>query len=145
MSRQLLRFEQFFAAPRETVFAFFSDHQSFGEIWPGRFERIQVAPAGDDPNGLGSVRRVRSAGMVIEETITAFEPPARIEYRVTRGGPLKNHRGELRFTEVPGGTQLDYQIEFEPRWPLTGGLIASTLCAAWHHGVSRAVEAIARR
>lgn len=144
MPQQTVRFEQFFAAPRERVFAWFADHEKFGRVWPGRTRRIHESPDPLEPNGLGSVREVRSAGLAFEETITAFEAPARIEYRITKGGPIKNHRGELRFAEVTGGTKLEYTIEFDPKLPLTGGLIASILCTSWHRGVSRAVEDLAQ-
>lgn len=143
MAQQAVRFEQFFATPRERVFAWFADHGKFGRLWPGRTRRVQVSADPAHPDGLGSVRQIRSAGLTFEETITAFEPPARIEYRVTRGGPVRNHVGRLSFTEVSGGTKLDYAIEFDPRVPFTGGLIASVLCAAWQRGVQRAVEDLA--
>lgn len=143
MPQQTVRFEQFFARPREQVFAWFADHEKFGRIWPGRTRRLQASADPAQPNGLGSVREIRSGGLTFEETITAFEPPARIEYRVTRGGPVRNHRGLLLFTEVSGGTTLDYTIEFDPKIPFTGGLIASVLCASWHRGVQRAVEDLA--
>ncbi len=144
MSQQRVRFEQFFAAPRAQVFAYFADHEKFGRIWPGRTRRLRESADAAHPNGLGSVREIRASGFTIEETITAFDSPTRIEYRVTRGGPLKNHLGRLLFTEVPGGTQLEYTIEFDPRLRLTGGLIASVLCASWHRGVHRAIDDLSR-
>jgi uncharacterized protein YndB with AHSA1/START domain len=144
MPQQSVRFEQFFAAPRERVFAWFADHETFGRLWPGRTRRIHESADASEPNGLGSVREVRAGGMAFEETITAFDPPSHIEYRITRGGPIKNHRGELRFTAVDGGTKLDYTIEFDPRVPLTGGLIASVLCTSFQRGIGRAVDDLAK-
>jgi uncharacterized protein YndB with AHSA1/START domain len=144
MAQQTVRFEQFFAAPRERVFAWFADHEKFGMIWPGRTRRIQASADAANANGLGSVREIRSAGLAFEETITAFEPPGRIEYRITRGSPLKNHLGRLLFADEAGGTKLNYTIEFDPKIPLTGGIIASVLCTSWHRGIARAVEDLAR-
>lgn len=144
MPQQKVRFEQFFAAPRERVFAWFADHERFGRLWPGRTRRIHESADASEPNGLGSVREVRTGGMSFEETITAFDPPALIEYCITRGSPIKNHRGELRFTAVEGGTKLDYTIEFDPKVPLTGGLIASVVCTSFHRGIGRAVEDLAK-
>ena len=144
MPQQRVHFEQFFAAPRERVFAWFADHEKFGRIWPGRTRRLHESADAREPNGLGSIREVRTGGMAFEETITAFDPPSHIEYRITRGGPIKNHRGELRFTAVEGGTKLHYTIEFDPKVPLTGGLIASVLCTSFHRGIGRAVEDLAR-
>jgi uncharacterized protein YndB with AHSA1/START domain len=144
MPQQTVRFEQFFAAPREKVFAWFADHEKFGRIWPGSTRRVQDSADGANVNGLGSVRETRTSGMSLEETIVVFEPPERIEYKVTKGGPIKNHHGRLQFNEVTGGTKLDYTIEFDPKIPLTGGLIASVICASWHRGVQRAVEDLAK-
>ena len=144
MPQQTVKFEQFFAAPREKVFAWFADHEKFGKIWPGRTRRVQASADGGDPNGLGSVREIRSGGSTFEETITKFEAPSTIEYRITKGGPIKNHLGRLLFSETEGGTKLDYTIEFDPKIPFTGGLIASVLCTAWHRGVNKAIEGLAR-
>lgn len=144
MPQQTVKFEQFFAAPREKVFAWFADHEKFGRIWPGRTRRVQDSADGGNPNGLGSVREMHSGGSVFQETITKFEPNSVIEYRVTQGSPIKNHLGRLVFSDTEGGTRLDYTIEFDPRIPLTGGLIASVLCAAWHRGVHKAVEGLAQ-
>lgn len=144
MPRQSVRFEQFFAAPREKVFAWLAEHEQFGRIWPGRTRRIKTAPEGQDPNGVGSVRVVGTWPLAFEETVTDFRAPELIEYRVTKGGPVKNHAGRLRFESVAGGTRLDYVIEFDPRIPLTGGLIASYLCGAWRLGIQRAIEDISR-
>ncbi|HUS25056.1 MAG TPA: SRPBCC family protein [Candidatus Binatia bacterium] len=142
MAQQQVRFEQFFAAPRERVFEYFADHERFGRIWGGRFTRIRNGAA--EPNGLGSVREIRTRGMRFEETIVAFERPSLIEYAISRGSPIRNHRGSIRFEAVPGGTKVEYTIRFDPKLALTGGLIAGILCATWHAGVHRAVEDLAQ-
>lgn len=139
---QSVRFEQFFAAPRERVFAWFADHENFGRIFPGSTRRIVDASDPADVNGLGSVREVRIGLVRLEETITRYEPPACIEYRVTRGWPVRNHLGRLGFESVAGGTQLEYTITFESRIPFAGNLVAGSLCASWRRGVARAVESI---
>jgi len=56
-----------------------------------------------------------------------------IEYRVTHGGPLKNHVGIMKFSELPGGgTHVDYRIRLASSIPglaavlkkvLTGGIV----------------------
>jgi uncharacterized protein YndB with AHSA1/START domain len=144
MPQQLVKFEQFFAAPRDKVFAFFADHEKFGLIWGGRFKRVKDGADPRDPNGLGSVRQVTTAGLTFEETIVAYQPSSLIEYTITRGGPIKNHKGHIEFREVQGGTKVEYTIAFDPRIPMTGGIFASILCASWHAGVNRAVEELAR-
>jgi hypothetical protein len=138
-----VRFEQYFATPRANVFAWFSDHEKFGCIWGGRFRRIKDATEGKNPNGLGSVREIRLGFTRFEETIVKFQPPSIIEYKITRGSPIKNHHGRLVFTDADRGTKLDYTISFDQRIPFTGWLVARILSAQWRNGVNRAVKGIA--
>ncbi len=143
MRQQQVKFEQFFAAPREKVFAWFSDHQKLSRIFGGKFKRIKDGHDPKDPNGLGSVREIRTAGLTFEETISKYEPPSLIEYVVSKGGPVKNHLGHMEFHAVEGGTKLIYSIGFDPKIPLTGGLIAGVLCTTFHKGIPKAVRDIA--
>ena len=142
MAEQSVRFEQFFAATRPSVFAWFSQHENFGQIFPGRTRRIKASEDPSEPNGLNSVREVKVGLVRLEETITRFEPPSLIEYRVTQGWPVKNHLGRLRFEELPGGTRLEYTIDFDSRVPFAGNMVAGSLCRSWRRGVQRAVEAV---
>lgn len=142
MAQHKVVFEEFIAAPRERVFAFFADHEKFGRIWGGKFKRIKDAP-GADPNGVGSVRRIPGPGPAFEETIVTFAPPGLIEYQVTRGSPIKNHIGRIEFHEEAGGTKLRYTIAFEPRIPFTGSLIAGVIRASWCRGLPRVVGELA--
>lgn len=143
MPKYQVKFEQYFAVPRAQVFAYFSDHEKFGRVWRGRFTRIRDAEDGKNPNGRGSVREVRTAGLKFEETIVKFQPPSVIEYAVTRGSPIKNHLGRLVFSDADGGTRLVYTISFDPRIPFTGWLLARILSSTWRAGVPRAVREIA--
>ncbi|MGQ0619279.1 MAG: SRPBCC family protein [Panacagrimonas sp.] len=142
MSKQQLRFEQFFAAPRSEVFAYFADHERFGRLWPGRTRRIHSAADPGEPNGLGSVREIRLWPIRLEETITGFTPGQVIEYQITRGGMLRKHHGCLRFESVAGGTKLAYDIRFDCPVPLMGGVIAGVLCASFRRGIPRVVDDI---
>jgi uncharacterized protein YndB with AHSA1/START domain len=137
-SRQV-RFRQFFPAPPAEVFAYFADHERNGRIWAGRARRIQDGEDPAEPNGLGSVRELKGPGPAFEETIVVFEPTRRIEYEVSRGSPLKNHRGVILFDEAPGGTELEYSIRFDPKIPGTGAIFARWLGHRWKRGVKRAL------
>lgn len=140
-----VRFEQFFATPRPDVFAFFSDHAQLGRVLGVGMQRIREG--GSAPNGEGSVRRVRALPFMpsFEETITRYESPSLIEYRVTRGGPIKNHLGRMEFSEEPGGTRLNYTISFDPRIPFTGRLISAILNTGWCRGAPKAVAALSHK
>lgn len=144
MSAHVVRFQQFFAAPPERVFDWFADHDNVGALFPGRTRRLRDAPAGNPPNGVDSAREVRIGLMRFEEVITRFERPQLIEYRVSQGWPLCNHVGQMRFEQMPGGTQLEFVIEFDSRLPFAGQMLTASLCRHWRRGAQRAVEGISQ-
>lgn len=126
-SRVRLHFLQDFDVPRERVFNFFSEHERLAHIYPGAFKRIVNSSDPRNVNGLGSVRQIVNLPLVFEETITAFQEPEYIEYKVTGGlVPIKNHVGKMRFITLEGGrSRLDYTIEFDPIYdvPMMGFII----------------------
>lgn len=141
MPSQRVRFRRQYDAPPQRVFALFANHERFGKLLGAPVKRVQDAPHGDDPNGVGSVRRIASGPAAFEETVLTCEAPELIEYTVTRGGPVKNHHGRIEFTTAgDGGTQVIYTIEFDPRVPLTGRTIAFALGQA----IGRALDRVPR-
>lgn len=129
MTQQSIHLQETIDAPIDTVFARFADHEWFAGLFGGRCERIVDGEG--EPNGLGSVRRLGAGPAAFEETIVEFEPNAKIHYRITRGGPLRNHLGELHFTERGDQTHVDYRIRFEGKLPLVGFAVKKALQTAW--------------
>ncbi|HEY1077851.1 MAG TPA: SRPBCC family protein [Fontimonas sp.] len=116
-------------APVDAVFAFFADHEKFVTLLGARCRRVKDGE--DDPNGLGSVRRFASGPLAFEETIVTFKRNQQIEYAITRGSPVKNHRGTINFKSVDGATVIDYSIRLEGKLPLIGPIVAAALRLAW--------------
>ncbi len=133
MSQHQITLERHFRAPPAAVFAAMADHETFGQIWPGRTQRIREGE--DAPNGVGSVRRISVGPISLEETTITHEPDSLIEYTITRGSPLRNHHGRIALSPQGEGTQMHYVIRFECRIPLLGGLIARQLERDFHRGV----------
>lgn len=130
--------QQRYAAPRDKVFAFFAVHENLMLVFNNQIRRIQDAPAGDNPNGLGSVRSITMGpGLSFEERIETFVDNELIEYRVTKGSPVKNHLGQMRFADDPQGTVFDYRIRLQGRIPGTTCLIAFIMRRALSQGLSR--------
>ena len=136
MAKHTITMTQDFPAPRRTVFAQLTDHNSVGPIMGAKMQRI-VDATGDNPNGLGSVRSVTVGPASFEETLTAFDPDSLMEYQITKGGPLKNHLGRMQFSDTDGGCHLDYTITFDARVPMTGGAIAKGLQAGISKGLAK--------
>jgi hypothetical protein len=116
-------------APVDAVFNFFADHEKFVTLLGGRCRRVKDGDG--DPNGLGSVRRIGSGPLGFEETIVTFRRNQEIEYAITKGTPLKNHRGTILFKAVDGATVVDYSIRLEGKFPLIGPIVAAALRMAW--------------
>jgi hypothetical protein len=85
---------------------------------------VRLARTGDPPpNGVGCIRVISTFGVSVEEEILSFEAPARMTYRVIRGGlPIKNHLGEVRFEEDGGATIVTWQCRFDSKVPGLGFL-----------------------
>ncbi len=142
MPEHKITLEHEFLASPEQVFDYFADHEKFGRLWPAKIRRIKTGES--EPNGIGSVREIRVGPVRLEETIVSFRRPELLEYRVTRGGPLKNHLGHIEFHRSDsGGTRIFYTIEYDGRFPLVGGLIGKQLRRDWTQGVSRVEQELA--
>jgi hypothetical protein len=120
---------QTFNQPIERVFTDLSDHATFGHIIGANIQRIKDSNDADK-NGLGSIRLIKSfPALPFEETIVAFEANKFIAYEISKGSPLKNHRGELHFYGEGESTKLAYTIRFVPKvnFPMWGALLKSLI------------------
>jgi hypothetical protein len=116
-----------FSAPPARIFAHLAEHENLAQVFGARIERLKD---GDDGrrNSAGSARRLKIGPLpAFDETVTEYEPDALIRYRITRGSPLRDHRGELRFAPDGPGTWLHYEIAFGTAVPGLDRLIALML------------------
>ncbi|MGM0450769.1 MAG: SRPBCC family protein, partial [Pseudomonadota bacterium] len=107
-------------AQRDRVFALFADHGRFGRMLGVPVKRVRDSD-GEDPNGVGSVRRIGIAGpLALEETITRCEPDEAIDYAITSRTLVRDHQGSIRFADSGnGGTHIHYTIQFDDVIPFT--------------------------
>ena len=139
MSVQHIKITQLFNAPVDTIFGLLTDHEAFGRIINANMKRV-VDSQGENKNGLGSVRRnIVLPGFAFEETVVAFEPNRLMEYIISKGSPIKNHRGRMEFSHDQGMTQLNYTIDFEPKLPFLffGSVIKMAVEKAIGDGLKR--------
>jgi uncharacterized protein YndB with AHSA1/START domain len=114
------------AAPPERVFALYTDHVGWAK-WAGVKEVVLRQTGDPPPNGLGAIRVIRAGGMAIEEEVTAFAPPNRMEYRLVAGAPVRDHQGIVLFEPDGAGTRVTWSIRFRPLVPGTGWLLRAAL------------------
>ncbi|MCK5695607.1 MAG: SRPBCC family protein [Desulfobacula sp.] len=117
MGEQHIEIIQLFNAPVDTIFNILTDHQAFGQLINAKIKRIVDSP-GDNKNGLGAVRRVKAfPAPAFEETVIAFKPNLLLEYEVSKGSPIKDHKGRMEFFDEQGKTRVHYTIDFKPKLP----------------------------
>ena len=129
-----------FEAPVERVYAYFSEHSNLKTIFGVDVERI--AEGETEPNGVGSVRKLSVKGLMpFEETVTEAIPNERIEYRITKGTPLRNHLGVMVFSSTgEGRSHLDYTITFDAAVPGLDRAIAAGLGRSLRRGFPKAAR-----
>ena len=122
-----------------TVFAALAEHENLGPVFGAKITRMRDGDA--SRNGVGSVRRLKIGPLpAFEETTTVAEEPTLIEYRITRGSPLRNHHGVQRLSPTPdGGTRLDYTITFDAVVPGLDKVVAAVLTRAISRGLPKLV------
>ncbi len=128
-----VRFQHDYSVPVERLFDHLAEHENLAPLFGTRIERLRNGE--NERNGVGSARKLSFGGLApFEETVTVFAPHERIEYRITKGTPMRDHVGLMEFSSTPsGGSHLDYSISLDAAVP---GL-AATVAAALRRSISR--------
>jgi uncharacterized protein YndB with AHSA1/START domain len=131
-----------FDAPVEQVYAWFSVHENLKTLFGVDVERIKEGDT--EPNGVGSMRKLSLKGMMpFEETVTEAIPNERIEYRVTKGTPLRDHLGVMVFSSTGDGrSHIDYTITFDAAVPGLAKAVAAGLSRSIRRGFPKAARAL---
>lgn len=127
-----------FPQPVEKIFAWFSDHNNLSLVFfPYKVKRI--VDGHHQVNGVGSVRSLQVwPSPALEETVTAFEPNQRIEYKITAGvAPITDHYGTMLFSAYNGGTRFQHTIVFRGVVPVIGSVVRFTLEQTIRHGLEQ--------
>ena len=66
-----------------------------------------------------------------------------MEYVVSKGSPIKNHKGRMEFSEEEGKTKLCYTIDFEPKLLLT--FLGSVLKKEIEKPIRKSLEKLSKR
>jgi uncharacterized protein YndB with AHSA1/START domain len=108
---QRIEIDYHFSLPVDRVYDYLAEHENLGPLFGAKIARVRDGEA--SRNGVGSVRQLRIGILPpFEETIVEAVPNERIDYRITKGSPLRHHHGSMRFAPVGSGSKLNYVIEF---------------------------------
>ena len=139
---QRLVFDQQYSLPLERVFAFLSEHENLAPVFGAKIRRLRDGRDGER-NGVDSARELRIGPLPpFVETVVEFVPNELIRYRITRGSPLRDHEGTMRFHARGSGTALHYEIAFGAVLPGLDAIIAPGLRRNVSRGLAR-IDAIA--
>ena len=124
---QRVTFDQSYSLPRDQVFAHFAEHENLAPLFGAKITRLNDGTDGQR-NGVGSARQLKLGPLPpFVETVTEVVPNEKIVYRITKGSPLRDHEGEMRFTDEGTGTRLHYEIKFGAAVPGLDRVVAAGL------------------
>jgi hypothetical protein len=116
-----------FTSDPAAVFEKLSEHENLGPVFKAKINRVKDGDT--SRNGVGSTRSLKIGPLpAFHETTTVWEPHTLIEYKISKGSPLKGHWGRQILTPTSdGGTQLDYTIGFDMAVPGAAGVVGKVL------------------
>ena len=115
-----------FTSPVDRVFAHLLEHENLVALFGARLLDVRPGPHGR--TGEGSVRRMQVAPLPpFEETVTRVVANELIHYRITAGGVLRDHDGNLSFQPLGTGARLHYVIDFRAVVPGLGSVVKRSL------------------
>lgn len=134
-----VRVTHVFTSSPEVVFDALAEHENLGPVFNARITRVKDGDT--ERNGVGSTRALKIGPLpAFHETTTVADRPALIEYKITKGSPLKGHWGRQALTPTAdGGTRLDYTIGFDAAVPGLAPLVAKILTLAIGKGLGKLV------
>jgi hypothetical protein len=109
--------------------------------WAGAWS-VEIERAGTDlPNGVGTIRALRSWHGTIREEITGFDPDRRMAYRGLSGVPARDYRGVIELSGHDDSTLLSWSVGFEPR-RFTRVVVSFVIQRMVSSGVNRFVDVV---
>ena len=129
-----------FKSDPQTVFDKLTEHENLGPVFGANITRVSDGTT--SRNGVGSVRRLKLGPLpAFEETTTTAQPNTLIEYKITKGSPLKGHWGRQELTPTAGGgTRLDYTIGFDSAIPGLAAVVGKVLASAISRGLPKLTD-----
>jgi uncharacterized protein YndB with AHSA1/START domain len=114
-------------APIERVWEFLSDQE--GYTFAKVVTRARLLQEGhNEKDGVGAVVKVRALGFPVTWNIVGYEPPNRLEYRITRVLlPMRHEIGAVEFKARDSGTDVRWTSRFDVPVPLISRPLGSII------------------
>lgn len=133
-------------APPDRVWPLLTDPPQMNRWSEARIEALEPGPQGGFGE-VGATRRVHAPaplGMttVLDEVVVEAEAPHRLVYRVTKGGPIRNHRGEVIIEATDSGSRLTWTVDFMGKVPGTGPIIKLVLNPTLKRSIDKIADVV---
>ena len=134
---KIIDIKEEFAFSVEKLFNYIEVHENLEALFfPLKVKTIKAGNINEF--GIGSVRSLSLNGiMPFEETVTVYKKNELIEYKITKGSPLKNHYGVMKFYSTDKGSYLHYNIEFDSDIPFVAAIVKVGLENGIHKGLKK--------
>src|SRR3954447_27005801 len=114
MSHHVIEASAYSNASRDAVWALVRDIGTWQDWGTWSSTTIHEPAPGDDPQGVGVVRRLRQAPGTNPERVTELVPGERLGYELVEGLPFDNYRAAVSLADAPGGgTEITWRAEFD--------------------------------
>jgi hypothetical protein len=114
MSHHVIEASAHSSASRDAVWALVRDIDTWQDWGTWSSTTIQTPAPGEDPQGVGAVRRLRQAPVTSVERVTEIVPGERLGYELVSGLPFENYRAAVTLSDAAGGgTDIDWRAEFD--------------------------------
>ncbi|TML04700.1 MAG: hypothetical protein E6G41_11455, partial [Actinobacteria bacterium] len=90
-------------ASRDAVWALVRDINTWQDWGTWSSITVQTPAPGDDPQGVGVVRRLRQAPITNVERVTEIVPRERLGYELVSGLPFENYHAVVTLSDGAGG------------------------------------------
>jgi len=103
-------------APPDLVWAILADARSWDTWGPWTSAELEREGA-PEADGVGAIRVFTKKPIVSREEVVVFEPPARLEYRLLSGLPVRDYHAVVRITSSDAGSEIHWRSEFDSKVP----------------------------
>ncbi len=122
--------------PAERVFRFLAHHENLGPLLGASVTRVRDGRT--EPDGAGSVRSLRIWPLpAFEEEVVAVDPGRSLDYRISRGSPLRGHSGRIVVEARGAGCRVTWSIRFGSAVPGLAPVVRVGLQQALRRGLPK--------
>lgn len=106
---------------------------------PGPGIIVEVENHGDPgSHGVNAIRTITIGKVKVRERLESVNPPKSFSYRILSGAPMKEHHAKVEFIPQGSSTEIRWTVEFTPKIPGIGWIVASVTKKA----INRYIEEI---